>query len=348
MCKSWMHASEPQEIATTEPTAVEDIKRKMAGTGTLLICVVGIYACYLWYGVVQEKLYHTQDDGSKFGNTAFTMLVQCMGNALIASLVYFFGTVFGFERRVPKKDKDGNPMALESFVSVLGSADVLITAFVYVSAMYTSNEALKYVSYPMQALAKSCKLIPVLIGGMVINGKRYPVWKYVSVLLVTLGITAFQFAKQKASSSHSSKSSHEDDTFGLVLLAVSLAMDGMSGPGQERIKRFALTNTQQMLATNVWATVVMLAVSMYYDQLQPSVSVAPVCAYGTLPTPSPVLSSFPPSCALLTSPCTPHACRYCTCAVTPSCCRRCACSRSRQPSVSCSSSTPSGASTAWY
>ena len=35
----------------------------------------------------------------------------------------------------------------------------------YTLAMIFSNNALKHVSYPTQVLAKSCKMLPVLIAG---------------------------------------------------------------------------------------------------------------------------------------------------------------------------------------
>ena len=38
-------------------------------------------------------------------------------------------------------------------------------------AMASSNEALRYVSYPTQVLGKSCKMVPVMAGGIVLGGK---------------------------------------------------------------------------------------------------------------------------------------------------------------------------------
>jgi len=242
----------------------------------LAVCVVGIFASYLWYGVAQEALYVKQADGTRFGATAFVMLAQCAGNAAVAVAVYALGAAAGYERRRPVKDREGAPRPLLPFASALLAPDVLATSLVYVAAMYSSNEALKYVSYPLQALAKSCKLVPVLLGGMLLLGRRYGWHKYASVALVTAGITAFQFAGDKAAG----KGAHAGGgapaagggLFGAALLAFSLAMDGLSGPGQERIKALALTNTQQMLATNVWATAVMAVLALALGQGAPSVA----------------------------------------------------------------------------
>lgn len=71
--------------------------------------------------------------------------------------------------------------------------------------MLTSNYALEFVSYPMQVeksfvfsfgsfyflfnqvLSKSIKPVPVMILGVVVARKRYPLAKYFYVLLIVLG-----------------------------------------------------------------------------------------------------------------------------------------------------------------
>lgn len=90
-------------------------------------------------------------------------------------------------------------------------------AFTYVSAMFCSNYAIQFVNFPTmvilfcfvsvtmdQVLAKSCKPIPgknivliskkiVMLVGIVVSGKRYPLMKYFCVLLITGGISLFMF-----------------------------------------------------------------------------------------------------------------------------------------------------------
>ena len=48
----------------------------------------------------------------------------------------------------------------------LGLLAVAEVSFTFLLAMFFSNEALVYVPYPMQVLAKSCKMIPVLIASL--------------------------------------------------------------------------------------------------------------------------------------------------------------------------------------
>lgn len=45
-----------------------------------------------------------------------------------------------------------------------------LLAFLTVATMGLSNASLGYLNYPTQVIFKCCKLIPVLIGGIIIQG----------------------------------------------------------------------------------------------------------------------------------------------------------------------------------
>lgn len=125
------------------------------------------------------------------------------------------------------------------------------TSFAYLGAMLCSNEALKHVSYPTQALGKSCKMIPVMLMGVLIRRKKYTMREYICVLLITVGIAVFQLGK--ASAKHAAQ---ENSSYGLVLLFLSLTLDGISGPKQEEIAQTLRPSVhQQMLYTNLWAVI---------------------------------------------------------------------------------------------
>ena len=86
-------------------------------------------------------------------------------------------------------------------------------------AMASSNEALRYVSYPTQVLGKSCKMVPVMAGGLLLGGKSYTVFEYLQVALITGGVVVFNFGGKKKGGDAA------DSTYGLVLIALSLIMD---------------------------------------------------------------------------------------------------------------------------
>ena len=67
-------------------------------------------------------------------------------------------------------------------------------------AMAASNEALRYVSYPTQVLGKSRKMVPVMIGGLVLGGRTFTL-RSAQVFFITLGVTIFNLgadAKRRA------------------------------------------------------------------------------------------------------------------------------------------------------
>lgn len=130
-----------------------------------------------------------------------------------------------------------------------------VTSFCYVAAMWTSNAALLYVSYPTQVLAKSCKMIPVMIFGILIAKKNYSLSKYVNMILITASITIFSLDGM----SHKSKNvEHENQMLGNILLVLSLFFDGITNGLQDKMnqdKHKKPTSDELMYYMNSWATI---------------------------------------------------------------------------------------------
>ncbi|CAK9783136.1 hypothetical protein CC85DRAFT_326970 [Cutaneotrichosporon oleaginosum] len=92
--------------------------------------------------------------------------------------------------------------------------------------------ALRHISYPTMVLAKSCKLIPVLLLNVLLYRRRFGAHKYAVVALVSAGISLFMLFGSK------SKAGGGDSVFGLLLLLVNLLIDGLTNSTQDQI--FAL------------------------------------------------------------------------------------------------------------
>lgn len=54
----------------------------------------------------------------------------------------------------------------------------MIIAFLTVGTMGLSNTSLGYLNYPTQVIFKCCKLIPVMIGGVFIQGQLILLYMY--------------------------------------------------------------------------------------------------------------------------------------------------------------------------
>jgi uncharacterized membrane protein len=53
---------------------------------------------------------------------------------------------------------------------VIPHREIFMSGCSQMFAMAGSNEALRYVSYPTQVLGKSCKMVPVMAGGIILGG----------------------------------------------------------------------------------------------------------------------------------------------------------------------------------
>ncbi len=49
-------------------------------------------------------------------------------------------------------------------------------------------QALKFVTFPTQSVFKSCKMIPVMIMGKIIDQKTYSWMEYVQAIVISAGV----------------------------------------------------------------------------------------------------------------------------------------------------------------
>jgi len=108
---------------------------------------------------------------------------------------------------------------------------------------FCSVRSLRYVIFPVQILAKSCKPIPVMLMGALL-GKRYPRRKYVNVLLIVGGVGLFMGGGDNRKKD--SEGSGDDgeggggnggvgQLIGLVFLFISLCFDGGTGAYEDQL-----------------------------------------------------------------------------------------------------------------
>jgi len=166
----------------------------------------------------------------KFEFSSTLIFVQSLIGAILAkSVILLF--------RLP-----GNTAPPATFIPV---------TFSVMMAQFCSFQALLYIPYPIQVLAKSCKPIPVMVMGMIVLKRSYPARKYALVFLMCLGIALFAFS---SNSINTSSPTMGWAFWGYALLVISLSFDGVSGPLLERIvQQYTPTSNQVMFITNMWS-----------------------------------------------------------------------------------------------
>ncbi|RWR79744.1 UDP-galactose/UDP-glucose transporter 3 [Cinnamomum micranthum f. kanehirae] len=104
-------------------------------------------------------------------------------------------------------------------------------------------------------LAKSSKMIPVMLMGTLVYGIKYTFPEYVCTFLVAGGVSAF--ALLKTSSKTISKLAHPNAPLGYGLCFLNLALDGFTNATQDSISlRYPKTSAWDiMLGMNLWGTI---------------------------------------------------------------------------------------------
>ncbi|CAH3120258.1 unnamed protein product [Porites lobata] len=177
-----------------------------------LVCCGGVFLFYLIYGYVQEWIFRT-------GMKPFGWYLTLVQFALYA--------VFGMVETSFKADKT-RKIPLKTYS---------ILAFLTVATMGLSNTSLNYLNYPTQVIFKCCKLIPVMIGGIIIQGKTYKPIDFVACISMSVGLILFTLADSTVQP--------EFNHTGVVLISLALCADAVIGNVQEKALKAHKRNTKE-------------------------------------------------------------------------------------------------------
>lgn len=127
--------------------------------------------------------------------------------------------------------------------------------------------SLAHIDYLTFILAKSCKLLPVMFLHVVLYRRRYPLYKYAVVLLVTAGVAVFTLyhpSTSKKAAAAAEKTGTGRWLWGLFLLSINLLLDGLTNTTQDHIfsspaRYTRYTGPQMMVAQNFLCTVLTVA-----------------------------------------------------------------------------------------
>eukprot|EP00878_Enallax_costatus_P006461 GHUV01006773.1.p1 GENE.GHUV01006773.1~~GHUV01006773.1.p1 ORF type:complete len:336 (+),score=74.81 GHUV01006773.1:909-1916(+) len=215
----------------------------------LLACVLGIYGAYLTQGIVSEHLQMKQygADKQRFKNLEALNGAQALVCFIWAYIILQFQqhSKATSNARLPPWTAYWRPALTNS----IGPACGLI--------------ALKNISYPAQVLAKSCKMVPVMVMGTLLHGKRYSALEYLCMTMIGVGVSLFA---RKSSSKVTAKLASPNAPLGYFLCFVNLTFDGYTNAYQDEINRNYPDNNpiHMMCWMNFWCALfygVYLAVS---------------------------------------------------------------------------------------
>lgn len=119
-------------------------------------------------------------------------------------------------------------------------------------------------------LAKSCKLVPVMLMNVLLYRRKFAPYKYIVVALVTIGITSFMFFgnekkghKSSGASSNKPAASGWAQLVGMLYLLANLLLDGVVNSTQDQIfQTFKPSGQQMMLHINLFSTLISTILSV--------------------------------------------------------------------------------------
>ncbi|XP_068668738.1 UDP-galactose/UDP-glucose transporter 5B-like [Aristolochia californica] len=195
-----------------EPTApVKEHKPYQWG-----ISVGGIMSTLVIYGVLQEKIMKVPYGVNK-EFFKYSLFIVCCNRF----------TTSAISAGILLASKKGlNPVAPVYKYCIVSVSNILTTTCQY--------EALKYVSFPVQTLAKCTKMIPVMVWCTIIMQKKYKSQDYIVAVLVTLGSALF-ILYPPASDINPYNSRRENTVWGVFLMTGYLGFDGFTSTFQEKL-----------------------------------------------------------------------------------------------------------------
>ena len=209
----------------------------------LLCCTLGIYAAYLTQGIVSEHLQMKRygPEQERFHHLEALNGAQALVCFVWAYLLLVLNRLRTGKPRRGAADKDALPpwhvYWKPALTNSLGPAFGMI--------------ALKNISYPAQVLAKSCKMVPVMIMGTLLHRKHYSALEYGCMMLIGGGVALFA---RRSSSKVTTQLEAPNAPLGYFLCLLNLTLDGYTNAYQDDINhRFHTNSPIHMMAwMNFW------------------------------------------------------------------------------------------------
>jgi len=222
------------EVPLIKETENNENNKSVFHEGALLVfCAAGLLISYCSWGYLQEKIMTTNYEDSlgnkgRYKNSQFLVFVNRI-------LAFFIAITIIMLKRQPRHKAPLYKYSYCSFSNIMSS--------------WCQYEALKYVSFPTQVLAKASKIIPVMLMGKVVSQKKYEYFEYVVAVLISIGMVAFLMGNED------DKNVERNTTFaGFLILIGYMVFDSFTSNWQsELFTEYKMSPIQMMAGVNLFS-----------------------------------------------------------------------------------------------
>ena len=215
--------NEQQQYANASPAAAAAAEVRLKAW-KLCFGATGIYVAWLLHGNLEEDLfrYRSPLTQQKFQYVWLLQSVECLAAIAVGATGRWWC---------------GSPHAARHLVRPL--ALPAVTQFL--SKACTNFSLAVGLSFPVVILAKSAKIVPVMLGQLALGGVRYSGHDYLFVALIVSGTVLLSLGEkgdQEVGHQDQQQNSISSSTpVGLILISLSLVMDGGTAGLQKRLKK---------------------------------------------------------------------------------------------------------------
>ena len=202
----------------------------------VLFCFCGLQASYWTWGYMQELIMTTKfqpTSGSEKGY--FPSAAFCVfSNRFLALIVAIIAV----------RIKHGAILA-NNKAPLLAFSPSALSNTISSWAQYAS---LKFVTFPVQTVFKSSKIIAVMLMGKLMKGATYPWAQYVEAFFITVGVAIFSLASKITNDDDNAEDANGEDEqeenktefYGLILLLIYISFDSFTSQYQVRQSIYTL------------------------------------------------------------------------------------------------------------
>ena len=218
------------------------------------ICSCGLIISFCIWGLLQERILTQTYDGEYYQHSYGLVFQSRLGGLLLSATLMRYSNV----------SWENSPLWEYSFPSV---ANML--------SSWCQYEALQYVSFPAQMLAKAFKMVPVMLMGKFLHNKDYESFEYISASMVGFGLYLFLDSSEKIDFSQNVFGNTENvhgSMCGLVLLLLYLFFDSFTSQWQTRMFQLnkSLNPLQMMLIMNTFSAVFSFVTLVHQAEVTPA------------------------------------------------------------------------------
>ncbi|KAF5305802.1 hypothetical protein FQA39_LY09138 [Lamprigera yunnana] len=196
---------------------------------------VCLQVSFLTWGVLQEKVMtqeyiNSQGDVGYFTDSQFLVFV----NRILAF------SLSGIVILCTRQPSHKAPLYKYVFCSI---SNIL--------SSWCQYEALKYVSFPHQVLAKAAKTIPVMVMGKLISKTKYDSYEYVAAFILSIGMLLFML-----DTGNDKKGLTVTTLSGVILLCSYIVFDSFTSNWQGSLfKQYNMNPVQMMCGVNLYSCI---------------------------------------------------------------------------------------------